>query len=313
MNSKFISILLSLALVLSLSACVKSPEAVTHQPAPAENITEKSEVSADEAVAELKIISLSPPATMVLNDLGLADNIVGVDDYSLKYLTDSSIPTTDLSNPDPEALISLNPDIIFATEMSRPENENPLSVIQKSADINVVYVPVSNSIEEIKTDVVNIAKAVNLEDEGKKLVANMDNEIAEFKLISENIESKKSVYFEISGPPDMYSVGSGVFFNELLEIIGAENIFASESGWIAVSPETVISKNPDVIITTVDYIDDPVGEISARPGFSELPAVNSGNVFLLNPDSSSKTNHRVVEVLKELALLIYPDEYAEIQ
>lgn len=57
----------------------------------------------------------------------------------------------------------------------------------------------------------------------------------------------------------MYSFGGGVFLDEMIEIIGAENILGEETGWLRVEPETIMAADPDVILTNVNYIEDPVG------------------------------------------------------
>ena len=48
------------------------------------------------------------------------------------------------------------------------------------------------------------------------------NEIAEK---AKNIKDKKKVYFEIGPAPNLYSFGNSTFLNEMIELIGAENIF----------------------------------------------------------------------------------------
>ena len=70
----------------------------------------------------------------------------------------------------------------------------------------------------------------------------------------------KSVRLRISIP----SVRA--FLNEMIELIGATNIFADQDGWIPVSAEQVVAANPDVIITNADYMEGAVAEIEAREG-----------------------------------------------
>ncbi len=85
----------------------------------------------------------------------------------------------------------------------------------------------------------------------------MKSKIDEIASIGKNITDKKSVYFEISPAPSLFTFGQGTFLNEMIEIIGAKNIFADEKGWISPSAESVIDKNPDIIFTNVDYTENP--------------------------------------------------------
>lgn len=77
----------------------------------------------------------------------------------------------------------------------------------------------------------------------------MNAEIQKIADIGKSITDKKTVYFEIAAAPYAYSFGSKTFLNEMIELIGAENILASQEGWLSVDTESVIATNPDVIMT----------------------------------------------------------------
>jgi iron complex transport system substrate-binding protein len=117
------------------------------------------------------------------------------------------------------------------------------------------------------------------------------------------------VYFEISAAPFMYSFGDGVFLNEIIEIIGAENILAGQDSWLSVAEESVLDADPDVILTSVNYIDDPVGEIKSRAGWQTITAVANGDVYYIDADASNRPNQNIVKALHEIALAVYPDKY----
>ena len=107
----------------------------------------------------------------------------------------------------------------------------------------------------------------------------------------------------------MYSFGSGVYLNEMLEIIGAENIFADRKQWMVVAEEAILDRNPDVILTNANAFDKPVEVIMARPGWGALTAVQNGDVYSIDTDSSSRPSHRIVKALQEMAKAVYPDKY----
>ena len=120
-------------------------------------------------------------------------------------------------------------------------------------------------------------------------------------------ERQKSVYFEIGAAPYIYSFGTGVFLNEMIEIIGAENALADQAGWISVSEEVIISKNPDVILTNVNYIEDPVQEIKSRSGWDAIKAVKEDRVYYIDNMASSLPNHNIVKALEEMIAAVYPE------
>lgn len=257
-----------------------------------------------------KIISTAPSNTEVIVDLGLGDKLVAVDKYSSDVPGISKdLTKIDFSNPDAEAIIGLNPDIIIASGHNKTgSSEDPFKLV-KEAGIPVVYIPSSESIKGIYEDIEFIANILNVENKGNELVNDMKSKIDEIASIGKNITDKKSVYFEISPAPSLFTFGQGTFLNEMIEIIGAKNIFADEKGWISPSAESVIDKNPDIIFTNVDYTENPIKEIETRDGFENISAVKNNAVYQIDKNSSSRPSQNIILALSQMAESIYPDKY----
>lgn len=253
-----------------------------------------------------KIVSMAPAITEVLVDLGLGDKIVGVDTYSkdIEGLPDD-VFVTDMMTPDVEGIIALDPDIVFASTITMIGGD-PLSQLENMG-ISLAYIPNSNSIESIYSDLMFIARFVGEEEKGQELVDNMKKEIDEIEKVGETITAKKSVYFEISAAPDLYNFGEDSYLNEMIEIIGATNVLDGGEG--TVSEETIVAANPDVIITNVNYIDNPIDEIKSRAGWENIKAIKNDEVYYVDTNSSARPNHNIIKALKEMAKAVYPDEY----
>jgi len=95
----------------------------------------------------------------------------------------------------------------------------------------------------------------------------------------------------------------------MISTIGALNIFGSEDWLVMPSAEAVITRNPDVILTNVNYIDDPVGEIKNRPGFEHINAVKNNRIYQIDNDSSSRPSPRIVLALRQMAEAVYSGQY----
>ncbi len=259
-----------------------------------------------------KIISTAPSNTEVIVDLGLGDKLVAVDKYSSDVPSISEeLTKIDFSNPDAEAIIGLNPDIIIASGHNKTgSSEDPFKLV-KEAGIPVVYIPSSESIKGIYEDIEFIASILNVEDKGNEIVDNMKSKVDEIAKIGKTITDKKSVYFEISPSPSLFTFGQGTFLNEMIEIIGAKNIFADEKGWISPSAESVIDKNPDVILTNVDYTENPIKEIETRDGFENINAVKNNAVYQIDKNSSSRPSQKIILALNQIAESIYPEKYGK--
>ena len=146
-------------------------------------------------------------------------------------------------------------------------------------------------------------------EKAQALVDGMQAELDAIGAIGATVTEKKRVHFEISAAPYIYSFGDGVFLDEMLTLIGAENVYADQQSWIPVADEVALAADPDVILTNVNYIPDAVGEIKARPGWAEVKAVKSGDVYPIDNMASSLPNHNIVKALREMAEAIYPELY----
>ncbi|UTC83099.1 ABC transporter substrate-binding protein [Treponema denticola] len=258
-----------------------------------------------------RIVSMAPSTTEILIDLGVADKIIAADTNTQKDgLLKQNIPYFDMMKPDAEKLIALKPDVVFISGMSNAKGNTPFSPLI-DAGICVVNIPSSSSIEAIYLDIAYIAAVVKQEGNGAKIIANMKKEIEAVRKKGASIaqDKKKTVYFEIGAAPYMYSLGTGTFINEMIEIIGAQNILADQQKWVSVSDEMVLAKDPDVILTNVNYIPNPIDEIMARSGWASLKAVKGKKVFGIDTNSSSRPNHNIIKALKEMAKAVYPEIY----
>ncbi|MGL5353594.1 MAG: ABC transporter substrate-binding protein [Clostridium sp.] len=267
------------------------------------------------APKEIKtIISTAPSNTEVLVALGLSDKLVAIDKYSADVEgVKADLPQLDFRNPDAETLISLNPDIIIASGHNKVGDNDPFKLI-KEAGITVVYIPSSFSIDGIYGDIDFMASLTGTEKKGKEIVEDMKKEVAKIKAIGDKITDKKKVYFEIGAFATLNSFGSDTFLNELIETIGAENIFASEKSWISPSPESVIAANPDVILVNTPGTNTAgktaAEDVKTRDGWDSIKAVKEDKVFTLDKNSSSRASQNVIKALKEMASFVYPEEYA---
>ena len=259
-----------------------------------------------------KIISTAPSNTEVLMALGLGDKLVAIDKYSTDIEgINTELPQIDFLNPDAETIIGLEPDIVIASGHNKTGSvEDPFKAISE-AGIPVVYIPSSDSIDGIYKDIEFIADVVNERSKGKEIVDDMKAQVEEIKAIGDTITDKKSVYFEISPAPYLSSFGKSTFLNEMIEIIGAKNIFENEEGWISPTAEAIIDANPDVIITNAGYMENPTEEIKSRDAWENINAIKNNEVYLVDQNASSRPSQNVIKALEQMAKAVYPDEFKD--
>lgn len=301
MKKKILAVLLCLTLVLTIG-CSKDEATKT--------IKDRSGKEVEVPTKIERIISTAPANTENLIDLGLADKIIAADTYSegIEGLSKDT-KLMDFQTPDAEAIIELEPDIVIASGYNQiGSSEDPYKSVS-DAGISVVYIPSSNSIDGIYKDIQFMAELLNVQENGDKIISSMKDEISSIKEIGSKIKDKKKVYFEIGPAPTLYSFGKDTFLNEMIDIIGAENIFADKDSWINPSEEAVIDANPDVILTNVNYIEKPIDEILNRDGWENITAVKNKAVYSIDTNSSSRPTKNIIKSLKEMAKAVYPNEY----
>ena len=190
-----------------------------------------------------KIICLSPSITEILIEIEEEDKIISVDSYSKEILEKNNISTSsmqifDMMNPDVEKIISLKPDIIFVNTFSVFSAKNSVDAI-KNLGLSVAVIPNSDTLAGIEDDIYFLGEVLKLKDASKKVISKMQINIEKIKSIGDKITNKKSVYFEIGAMPNLYTFGCNVYLDDMINIIGAKNIFEDKNSWIAVSEESV--------------------------------------------------------------------------
>lgn len=92
-----------------------------------------------------------------------------------------------------------------------------------------------------------------------------------------------------------------------MDAAGVENIFADQSGWLSVTEEDVITRNPEVILSPATYMEDAIGEILGRAGWDKIGAVANKQVYLVDGDIMSRPAPRIGEAVQNMAEAVYPE------
>ena len=261
------------------------------------------------------IACLSPSASEIILSLGLADKIIASDSTSKEILQTNNIDVSDIAvfdmlNPDSEKMIALSPDIIFVNNFSVFGGKNSLDSIESSG-ICIAVIPSSDTIKSIEDDILFLGNVLDKSDAASNIINIMDKNIEKVRAIGETIVNKKKVYFEISALPNIYSFGTNVYLDDIINIIGAVNIFSNRNSWIAASEENVLFSNPDIIFTSVHYMANPTDEILSRESWKNINALKNKDVYYI--PSGSLPTHNIINALIMMAKYTYPNEYKDIE
>ena len=256
-----------------------------------------------------KVVSMIPSNTEILFELGLGEAVVGVTDFDNYPEAAAEIEKIGGMEFNIEAIIAMNPDIVFGHESAYDMAKDGYQQI-RDAGIPVLIVKNALNIDETYETIETIGKATGKTKEAAGIIDDMKTKVDEVVEKVKDVE-KKTVFVETSPAPEIYTPGAKTFTQELLDVIGAENIAADQEGWIQMDPEEIINRNPDVIIVMYDYIDTAVEDVYARDGFDSITAIKEKAVVQVDEDITSRQGPRLAEGLEAFAKAIYPEAFGE--
>ena len=296
---KFLSVLLVLALALSLAACGGSAKKgdITVTDMTGREVTVKQPVT--------RVVALQPADCEILYAIGAGDTVVGRGEYCDSPAEVQDVPSVQSGyNTNTEQIIALEPQVLFMSTMAQSEEQ-----IKALEDAGVsVIVSETTDIQGVYTAIEMIGKVMGKEDNASKLVEEMKAGFAELSEKSAGGQGK-TVYFEVSPLQyGLWTAGKGTFMDEIAGILGLKNCFDDVEGWAAISEEQVLERNPDYIVTISMYFGEgptPIEEIMARPGWENVTAVKNAAILNLVNDELSRPAPRLVDGARMLYDFVY--------
>ncbi|WP_107924083.1 ABC transporter substrate-binding protein [Lysinibacillus parviboronicapiens] len=308
-NFQWLSILM---LALVLVGCGTTDEAKNGETSQKQKSTEATgyKVTDDRGVevtfdaVPKTVVSLQPSNTEILFALGVGDKIVGATDYDTYPAEAQNIErVSDSMTFNSERILALKPDVVIAYTTGKDDALKGL----EDAGVKVFVIQSAASFKDVYGDIEQIATVMGVEDKGEQLNKDIKAKIANVQAKVKDVEKQKNVYLEISPKPDIYTTAAGTFQQEILNAANVSNVFADQKGWVKVSEEDVIAKNPEVILTTVNYAKDPAAEIIARNGWNTITAIQNKAVYYVDADISTRPGPRIGEAVELVAKAVYPE------
>lgn len=231
-----------------------------------------------------KVVSLSPAASMIIDNLGGSSKLTAVDKASADYVSVSS--TVDASGA-----AGLSPEVIFVDEADK--------AAVGTTDIPVFVIPQAQSVADINNLIRLCAKVIGVNaDDAVSKVTNVMN-VAQMN--SSSYSTRYKAYIDLGGE----TVGTGTFITELLHASGLENVCTGD-GFCTMTDDEIIAANPEFIFTCGD-----VNDYLNNSAFADVAAVANNHVYSLDKKdirygSSNITN--AVSIMNEAVSSIRGDE-----
>ena len=292
----------------------------------------------------MRIVSFLPSATEIVGLLGRTDDLVGVSHecdtpaevkgkpvisrcaVDMDAMSDREKDETvsrilreggSLYKVDETLLRKLDPDLILTQDLCQvcAPSGNEVSVVLKtlSRKPEILWLT-PKKLGDIFGNILEVGRAVQRSDEAneavKKLIQRVDAVVERTK----KIRQRPRVFFMEWFDP-IYCGGHWV--GELVEMAGGEDRLARKgTDSVRVAWEDVRDWAPEVVVLSAcgyhvpESIRRAKQVLPALPGWSELPACRSGQVYVVDAQSYfARPGPRMVEALELLAHLIHPKEF----
>ena len=242
-----------------------------------------------------RIVVLDPATVEMIYMLGAEDKIVGVANLERskvwpeeKVAKLESVGT--FIKPSLEKIIALKPDLVITSALTDDNLNNGL----KSNNIEAKRIQ-ANSIEEIFTNFMEVAKMLGKENEANKIIAEKRAKLEEIKKMATG--NKKGLFVMSASPLMVF--GNDNLPNDIMKLLNIKNIAENQKGRNPiVTPEFIIKENPDIIIT---LLPNPSQIVATNPQLKNVNAIKNSKFIVVNSSQILRGSPRTIDQIEEIA------------
>jgi iron complex transport system substrate-binding protein len=251
-------------------------------------------------------------------ELGAGDQLVGRDiSTQLDEAKDLPLVTSNGHDLNAEAILDLDPTLILTDSSLGPWD---VILQMRDAGIPVVVTDAKRSLDNIGSLTDEVAEALGLPAEGKKLTRRIEAETtrtrAEIKKIAPTTvqDRLRTIFLYVRGQAGVYYMfGEGSGSDGLITALGGYDV-TREIGWNGMKPvndEGIISAQPDLILMMTDGLESVGGVdglLDRLPALAQTPAGQKRRIVDMQDSQILSFGPRTAEVLNSLAVAIYAPE-----
>lgn len=236
-----------------------------------------------------RIVSLTPSATEVVAALGAEDELVGVDDYSEFPVSVKQLPKVgSFLAPNLEAIVLLKPTVVIVDDIHGQTagalRDNGIPVIECAM----------HALPDLRAALSTVGDRIGRSSEAAAAIEKINTAIdaARAHRPAHHPKVLAVIDREAGGLGNLVAVGPGSWVDELLAIVGADNVLLSSGvRYPKISLEEVLRGQPDVILDFSQASSDLAPWQEA-----DVPAVRDHRVRAVAP-FASRPSPRIEEAL----------------
>jgi iron complex transport system substrate-binding protein len=258
-----------------------------------------------------RIVTLSGDFAEIVWELGLADNLVGVD-LSAVYPLEVMRPKAKIGVEFrilPEPILVLEPTVVIGDI-----DASPKEVIEqvRAAGVPVVILPRYAGVDAPAEKIRAVAGILGVDAAGADLAQRVQTEVDNALALAATAQSRPRVAVVYIATEDtILLLGDNTLFDGVLEALGVENVgpAAGADGFVPLTAEAMVAADPEIIITARRGFAG-VGEMDGfvqLPGIAQTPAGRNRNVLVYEDLYLLGLGPRTGILLEELARDLHPE------
>lgn len=228
-----------------------------------------------------RIVSINGTVSEILVDLGLEDQIVGVDVASTYPARLQEKPKVGHSRQlTAEGVLALNPDIVISTtDDLKPEVKEQIV----NAGAKVLVFEHEYSVDGAKGLIRTLADSLDKTSVGDSILAALEHDLAKVDSLDRQGTKPKVLFIYARGAGTMMVAGEGTQMEKIIQLAGGENAIGGFSDFKPLTAEALVAANPDVIL----LFDSGLSSLGGVDMLLDMPGVKETN---------AGRNKRIVEM-----------------
>ncbi len=243
-----------------------------------------------------RIVAYNAVAVETLFAMGEGHRVAGTHDFVTYPPEADAVPKVgDAFNVNAEKILETDPDLIYVFFASSYDQVKDLG-------IKVLYLESPTTLDGIPERMRMWGRITGNVDAAETLAAAYEGRLDALLGKLSAVDRGPRILYDVGGG---WTVGPDTIIGQLLDLLKAENVAGDLTGWNQISPEVVVERDPEVIITGTAQ------EFLGNPAFRDVSAVKSRRLYAVEPSGVlSVFGPRFIEGVEGLARLLHPNVFA---
>lgn len=289
----------------------------------------------------MRIVSLFPSATEIVVELGLADQLVAISHQCtwppevqhLPRVTDNLVDVTDKSPREislaigrqqdqglpvyivnGERLGDLEPEIVLTQDVcdvcAVPEQQAFTTLAEVAPEARVVTLQ-AERLDQLLENIIKVGESLEVGKKARHVVGLMKARLEAIRARVAGRRRRRVFIVEWIEP----IICSGHWVPDLVDVAGGDSLLTEPGGRSRVVPwEEVKAEEPEVLLImacgcSMEESVRDAKQLAFLPGWADVPAVKTGEVYILDGSVCARHGPRTIDVAETFARLLHPDAF----